>query len=139
MSEDKIKVTKKIRRQWLFDAETNNIVTIETAFDLNLVTPEGKLFLQLYGFKQYEADIISAMGGTEFSDAERADKMNERYDDLCDKKFKIVHTEAGFYFKDPDAVAAKRGGIKQSALYDYFIEQGHSHEEATAAINKIKS
>jgi hypothetical protein len=134
MSED-----KKTRRQWLYDSEKNNMVTTETSFNLNDMTEEADLFLKLYGCKQYLADCIAAKGGSEFSDTERANAMTERFNNLCDDKFKLTHTESGFYFKDPDAVATKRGGIKQSALYDGLIEMGKTHEEAIEFINKIKA
>ncbi len=48
---------KKTRRQWLYDNETDNIVTKETAFDLNKMTDEAALFLKLYGCKQYLASV----------------------------------------------------------------------------------
>jgi len=134
MSEDK---TKKARRQW--QIEEGNLITAEAGFPLEELTKEGELFLKLYGCKQYLADSIAAKGGIEFTDTERAATMTERFVNLCDEKFKITHTEAGFYFRDPDAVATKRGGIKQTALYDYFIADGLTHEQAIAAINKIKS
>lgn len=134
MSDNKI---KKTRRQWLYDQDV--LMTKEANFPLEDMTEEADLFLKLYGCKQYLADCIANKGGTEFSDEERAEAMQDRFDNLCDDKFKLTHTESGFYFKDPDAVATKRGGIKQSALYDYFIADGHTHEQAIEAINKIKS
>ena len=131
MSEDKIEVTKKARRQWLVDK--SNLVTTETAFDMDEMTEDASLFLKLYGLKQYLADCIASKGGSEFSDTERADVMIERFNNLCDEKFLVVHTESGFYFKDPDAVATKRGGIKRSDLVQGLIDSGkYTEEEALA-------
>ena len=130
---------KKTRRQWLYDIETDTIVTKGTSFPLTKMTPEADTFLKLYGCKQYLADCIASKGGDEFSDEERADLMTERFNNLCDDKFLITHTESGFYFKDPAAVSTKRTGIKQSALYNGLIEMGKSHEEALAFITKIKT
>ena len=129
---------KKTRRQWLYIEESNLLNTKEAEFDLDVITPEADLFLKLYGCKQYLADCIASKGGEEFSDKERADTMHERFDNLCSDRFKLTHTESGFYLKDPDAVATKRGGIKRSDLVQGLIDSGkYTEEEALAFTIKL--
>jgi len=128
----------KKRRRWLLNSDNTILSTNEGEFNLNDIEPEGELFLRLYGLKQYLADSVANRGGTEYSNDERLEFMQEKYDNLCNDKFRLTKTESGFYFKDPDAVA-KRGGIKQSALYEGLIEMGKTHEEAIEFIAKIKS
>lgn len=135
MSDEK----KKTRRQWLYDEETKNIVTAETAFDLNKMTDEAALFTKLYGCKQYLADCIASKGGKEFSDEERAEVMLDRFENLCDDKFKLTFTESGFYFKDPNAVAAKRsGGVGRSKIVQGLMDKkGFTEDEAIEFWNSI--
>jgi len=134
MAEDK----KKTRRQWQYDNDTSELSTKEADFSLTGMTKEAALFLKLYGCKQYLADCIASKGGDEFSDKERAEAMTDRFDNLCSDKFKLIHTESGFYFKDPDAVATKRGGIKRSDLVQGLIDSGkYTEEEALAFAIKL--
>ena len=134
MAEDK----KKTRRQWLYISEADILNTKEAEFSLELITEEAALFLKLYGCKQYLADCIASKGGDEFSDKERAETMIDRFSNLCSDKFKLTLTESGFYFKDPDAVAAKRGGIKRSDLVQGLIDSGkYTEEEALAFAIKL--
>ena len=128
----------KTRRQWVYDNETGILSTKEKMFDISEVSPEAGLFLKLYGCKQYLADVIASKGGTEYSDKERATIMQERFGNLCNDKFKLTHTESGFYFKDPDAVATKRGGIKRTSLIEGLMEDfDMTEEEALAFAIKI--
>ena len=130
---------KKTRRQWLYDSETNNIVTTETAFELDKMTPQAELFISLYGCKQYLADCIASKGGDEFSDEERAEAMQERFGNLCSDKFKIIHTESGFYFKDPDAKPTTRtGGVGRSKVVQGLMDKhGWSEDKAINFWNSI--
>ena len=64
--------------------------------------------------------------------------MQDRFENLCSDKFKLTHTESGFYFKDPDAVATKRGGINRSSLVQGLIEEhGFTEEKALAFAIKL--
>ena len=130
--------TKKARRQWLYYNESNELKTKEIGFNLDQLTLDAKLFLRLYGCKQYLADCIASKGGIEFSDKERADTMQERFVNLCDEKFKITHTEAGFYFRDPDAVATKRGsGVIVLKIYNACLLDGKTADEAKAFVLSV--
>ncbi len=129
MSDDKV---KKTRRNWLINE--SDLITKETSFDMTLVTEVGNEFLKMYGAKQYLVDKIANKGGIEFSDQERSDAMQERFDNLCNDKFKLVHTEAGFYFKDPDAVPVSRGGgIGRSKVVQGLMDK-HNWTEDKAII-----
>ncbi len=127
----------KTRRQWLYNNDTGELSTKEKMFDLNTINPEAALFLKLYGCKQYLADCIANKGGEEFSDEERAGTMQERFANLCDDKFIIVNTESGFYFKDPNAVTKRGGGVVVKKIYAGCIDDGKTDAEAKAFVLKV--
>ncbi len=128
---------KKTRRQWLYDEDTGDLTTNEATFNMAEITTESDLFLRLYGCKQYLADKIASKGGEEFSDSERADAMQERFSNLTSDKFKLVHTESGFYFKDPNATTKRGGGVMVKKIYDACIAEGKSDDEARDFVKTV--
>lgn len=135
MAKDK----KKTRRQWLYIEESNLLNTKEAEFDLTLITNQANMFLTLYGCKQYLADVIASKGGSEFSDKERSEAMQDRFNNLCSDKFKLIHTESGFYFKDPNAAPASRGGGvgRNKVVQGLMDKKGFTEEEAIEFWNSI--
>ena len=136
MSEDK---TKKTRRQWLLSDDSTVLKTAEGSFDTDELTAEGQQFIMLYGCKQYLADSVASKGGVEYTDAERLDTMQDRFDNLCSDKFVIVKTEAGFYFRDPDATPVSRGGgVGRSKVVQGLMDKhGWSEDKAILFWNEI--
>ena len=94
---------------WLTDATQSFVECKYIKVITAKLTKQARVFIFLYGLKQYLADKIANKGEAKgYNDAERKAVMAEYAGRLMDEKFKLVLTPKGFTFKDPDAVTVPK-------------------------------
>ena len=93
---------KAQRRNWTID-KAKAILSMngkEFTFDMSTATDEARLFAQAYGYKQLFADsTVNAKDATEALEC-----MKAKADLFGNEKAKIVRTDKGFTYRDPNEV-----------------------------------
>ena len=125
------------RRHWLIDMAKNILSTSEKTFELDEMTEGATGFLILYGLKQYLADCLAVQKPIVLTEAEIKERLDKRFGNLCSSKFELTLTDSGYYWKDPNAVAASRKpSVTLDAIYNGLIADGM---EPAKACEKVES
>lgn len=126
---------KPKRRHWLIDTAKNVLSTVGITFKLDKMTEGAIHFLMLYGLKQYLADCLAVQKPVVLTTAEIKERLDKRFANLCSDKFELITTESGYYWKDPNAVAAIRGeSASLETIYTGLVNDGNSPEDAIAKV-----
>lgn len=106
---------KKDRRAWSVDTalKTLSCRMIGLSVNLTKLTEDARVFLYLYGLKQFLSDSIASFGAG-YNNVERVAKCEAKFATLCNPSCSLDITGTGtFHWKDPNKVIIKESKLEK--------------------------